>query len=438
MEKTVEIDLGRPNSEPQWAFFLSRAKYTCYGGARGGGKSWAVVRKTAGGAWQYPGIQILLVRREFDEMENTLIAPLLRLFPPGTASYNRTNRVLTLCNGSAVKFGNLPGYGASVEGKYQGQSYDWLFLDEATNFTEEEFRGLAACVRGVNRIPKRVYLTCNPGGVGHAWVKRLFLDRRFRPGEEPADYCFIPATVDDNRDLMEANPDYVKQLELLPEDKRRAHRYGDWDALAGAYFSEFDRSVHVCVPFLLPPGWARYRAFDYGLDMLACLWVAVEPGGRCYVYREWFESDLVVSQAARRMLDLTAPGESIVCTMAPPDLWSRVKESGKTMATLFAEAGLGLLRTGNNRQAGWMAVKELLRVGEGGTPGLQIFGSCPRLISDLQGLRHDPRNPNDAAREPHGVTHGPDALRYFAQTYLLPPGKEEEGEMEAYRRALWG
>lgn len=207
MEKTVEIDLGRPNSEPQWAFFLSRAKYTCYGGARGGGKSWAVVRKTAGGAWQYPGIQILLVRREFDEMENTLIAPLLRLFPPGTASYNRTNRVLTLCNGSAVKFGNLPGYGASVEGKYQGQSYDWLFLDEATNFTEEEFRGLAACVRGVNRIPKRVYLTCNPGGVGHAWVKRLFLDRRFRPGEEPADYCFIPATVDDNRDLMEANPD---------------------------------------------------------------------------------------------------------------------------------------------------------------------------------------------------------------------------------------
>ncbi|MFR0912623.1 MAG: hypothetical protein ACLSF6_07750 [Evtepia gabavorous] len=164
---------------------------------------------------------------------------------------------------------------------------------------------------GVNSIPKRVYLTCNPGGVGHAWVKRLFLDRQFRAGEDPADYCFIPATVDDNRDLMEANPDYVKQLELLPEDKRRAHRYGDWDALAGAYFSEFDREVHVCAPFLLPPGWARYRAFDYGLDMLACLWVAVEPGGRCYVYREWFEKDLVVSQAARRMLDLTAPGRAL-------------------------------------------------------------------------------------------------------------------------------
>lgn len=85
-----------------------------------------------------------------------------------------------------------------------------------------------------------------------------------------------------------------------------------------------------------------------------------------------------------------------------------------------------------------MAVKELLRQDETGAPGLQIFASCTRLISDLQCLRHDSRNPNDAAREPHGVTHGPDALRYFAQTYWLPPGKEEEGELEAYRRALWG
>ena len=193
----------------------------------------------------------------------------------------------------------------------------------------------------------------------------------------------------------------------------------------------------MCPPFSLPPDWSRYRAFDYGLDMLACLWVAVNPAGKCYVYREHFQKDLVVSQAARRMLDCTAPGERVVCTMAPPDLWSRVKESGKTMAALFAEAGLGLLRTGNNRQAGWMAVKELLRPDSSGEPGLRIFGTCPRLISDLQSLRHDPRNPNDAAREPHGITHGPDALRYFAQTYLLPPGDEPVGELEAYRRALW-
>lgn len=432
----VTVDLGRPNSEAQWGFFLSRVKYTCYGGARGGGKSWAVVHKAAGGALRYPGIQILLVRREFDEMENTLIGPLVRLLPPQAASYSKSERRLSLCNGSVVKFGNLPGYGAAVEGKYQGQSYDWLFLDEATNFTEEEFRGLCTCVRGVGEIPRRVYLTCNPGGVGHGWVKRLFVDRDFRPGEDPADYRFIPATVDDNRDLMEANPDYVRQLELLPEDKRRAHRYGDWDALAGVYFGEFAPEIHTCPPFDLPGGWSRYRAFDYGLDMFACLWVAVSPEGACYVYRECFQPGLVVSQAARRMLELTAPGERVVCTMAPPDMWSRVKESGKTMAALFAESGVGLLRAGNSRVQGWMALKELLQVGPGGTPKLRIFRSCPRIIGDLQSLQHDRRNPNDAAKEPHGVTHGPDALRYFAQTYLLPEQDEGEDALAGYLRAF--
>lgn len=390
---------------------------------RGGGKSWAVVRKAAGGAWQYPGIQILLVRREFDEMENTLIGPLLRLFPPGTASYNRTNRVLTLCNGSGVKFGNLPGYGASVEGKYQGQSYDWLFLDEATNFTEEEFRGLAACVRGVNSIPKRVYLTCNPGGVGHAWVKRLFLDRQFRAGEDPADYCFIPATVDDNRDLMEANPDYVKQLELLPEDKRRAHRYGDWDALAGAYFSEFDREIHVCAPFLLPPAGPGTGPLTMGwICWPACGW-RWSPGGRCYVYREWFEKDLVVSQAARRMLDLTAPGESIVCTMAPAGpvepgegVW---EDHGQLCLQRLGWGSPGPGTTGRPVDGGEGAAP----AGRNGSAGAADF--CQLHQADFRLAVPAPRFPESQrrGREPHGVTMDPDAPAVFCTDLLAPPGK---------------
>ena len=269
-------DFGRPNSEPQWAFFESRVKYTCYGGARGGGKSWAVTSKAAGGAYRWPGIHILIIRREYDEMENTLISPILKLLPKDTYKYNKNSKIIDFANGSQIKFGNMPGYGAAVQGKYQGQSYDWLFMDEATNFTEEEFRGLAACVRGVNDIPKRIYLTCNPGGIGHNWVKRLFIDRKFRAGEDPEEYLFIKATVDDNVDLMKANPDYVKQLDLLPEDKRRAHRYGDWNALAGTFFEEFEDGLHSCKPFPIPQNWARYRAFDYGLDMFYCIWVAVD------------------------------------------------------------------------------------------------------------------------------------------------------------------
>ena len=159
---TVTVDMGRPNSEPQWQFFLSKAKYTCYGGARGGGKSWSVVRKAAMGAYQYPKIKILILRREYGDMENTLISPMLGVLGRGTYNYNKSDHMVTFTNGSVIKFGNMPGYGAAVQGKYQGQEYDWLFIDEATQFLETEFRGLAAIVRGANKIPKRIYLTCNP------------------------------------------------------------------------------------------------------------------------------------------------------------------------------------------------------------------------------------------------------------------------------------
>ena len=132
----VEADFGRPNSEKQWQFFTSEARYTCYGGARGGGKSWAVVRKAALGAFNYPGIRILILRREYGDMEGTLISPMIQILPAGSYNYNKSEHMVTFVNGSKIKFGNMPGYSAAVQGKYQGQEYEWLFIDEATQFLE--------------------------------------------------------------------------------------------------------------------------------------------------------------------------------------------------------------------------------------------------------------------------------------------------------------
>lgn len=416
----VTIDLGRPNSEPQREFFASRCKYTAYGGARGGGKTWASSRKAIGGALRWPGIKILMIRREYDDMRNSLIEPMLAILPQEIATYNGTLNIIYFVNGSTIKFGNMPGYGAAVAGKYQGQEYDWIFMEEATQFIEQEFRGLGACLRGVNKIPKRFYLTCNPGGVGHHWVKRLFVSREFRDGENPADYCFIKATVEDNKDLMESSPDYVQALDLLPEDIRNAHRYGDWDALAGTYFSEFRPELHTCKPFRIPDEWPRYRAFDYGLDMFACLWIAVDFSGRCYVYREYCESDLVVSDAARVMRACTPPEERVSFTIAPPDMWNRQKDSGKNMAELFMQNGIGLLKASNSRIQGWLALKELMKLRKDGKPGLIIFSDCKSLIEFLPALQHDTKNPSDCAKEPHEITHAPDALRYFAVMRTMP------------------
>lgn len=417
---SVTIDLGRPNSEPQREFFASRCKYTAYGGARGGGKTWASSRKAIGGALRWPGIKILMIRREYDDMRNSLIEPMLAILPQEIATYNGTLNIIYFVNGSTIKFGNMPGYGAAVAGKYQGQEYDWIFMEEATQFTEQEFRGLGACLRGVNKIPKRFYLTCNPGGVGHHWVKRLFVSREFRDGENPADYRFIKATVEDNKDLMESSPDYVQALDLLPEDIRNAHRYGDWDALAGTYFSEFRPELHTCKPFRIPDEWPRYRAFDYGLDMFACLWIAVDFSGRCYVYREYCESDLVVSDAARVMRACTPPEERVSFTIAPPDMWNRQKDSGKNMAELFMQNGIGLLKASNSRIQGWLALKELMKLRKDGKPGLIIFSDCKSLIEFLPALQHDAKNPSDCAKEPHEITHAPDALRYFAVMRTMP------------------
>lgn len=417
---SVTIDLGRPNSKPQQEFFASRCKYTAYGGARGGGKTWASSRKAIGGALRWPGIKILMIRREYDDMRNSLIEPMLAILPQEIATYNGTLNIIYFVNGSTIKFGNMPGYGAAVAGKYQGQEYDWIFMEEATQFTEQEFRGLGACLRGVNKIPKRFYLTCNPGGVGHHWVKRLFVSREFRDGENPDDYCFIKATVEDNKDLMESSPDYVQALDLLPEDIRNAHRYGDWDALAGTYFSEFRPELHTCKPFQIPDEWPRYRAFDYGLDMFACLWIAVDFSGRCYVYREYCESDLVVSDAARVMRACTPPEERVSFTIAPPDMWNRQKDSGKNMAELFMQNGIGLLKASNSRIQGWLALKELMKLRKDGKPGLIIFSDCKSLIEFLPALQHDTKNPSDCAKEPHEITHAPDALRYFAVMRTMP------------------
>lgn len=423
-EAAAEINLGRPNSEPQRKFFASRKLYTCYGGARGGGKSWAVRTKAVGGALRWPGIKILIIRRTYRDLENSLITPLVKLIPREAGRYHATMNMVLFSNGSTIKFGHLPNYGATVEGEYQGQEFDWIFIDEATQFTESEFRGIGGCLRGVNDIPKRMYLTCNPGGIGHQWVKRLFLDKQYREHENPEDYCFIPAKWSDNTDLMASSPAYRNMLDNLPENVRRAHRDGDWNALAGQYFPEFDRGLHTVEPFAVPEKWRRYRAFDYGLDCFACLWIAVDFDGRCYVYREAAKSGLIVSQAAELALNCTAPGEVIEQTIAPPDMWSTQKDTGKTMAQLFAEHGVGLIRGGNSRVQGWMALKELLRVRLDGKPGLVIFRDCIGLIEDLQALQADERNPSDAAKEPHGITHRPDALRYFAQNRSLLPDPE--------------
>ena len=416
----MDYRIGVPNPK-QREFMLCEKKYIAYGGARGGGKSWALRKKLAMMCLKYPGLVVLLLRRSYPELRENHIVPLMEDLN-GIARYRSTDKTLVFPNGSRILFGYCENETDAL--RYQGNEYDVIAIDEATQFPEAVFEMLKASVRGVNGYPKRMYLTCNPGGIGHEWVKRLFVDREYREVEKACEYEFIRATVFDNPVLMEMQPDYVDNLNSLSDDLRRAWRDGDWDVFAGQFFPEFSRDIHVCEPFEIPQHWNRYRAFDYGLDRLACLWVAIGTDGKAYVYRELNVSEMIVSDAAKKINELSE-GELYYSTFMPPDLWSRSKDSGKSIADLFIERGLtGVVKAPNSRVDGWSNVKEWLKPlpsvdGEGMTAYLQIFSNCIELIRNIPKIQHDEKNPCDCATEPHDITHNLDALRYFCAAYTL-------------------
>lgn len=428
-DNKIVFDLSTINPK-QEVFFKARSRFVGYGGARGGGKSWSIDRKAPLLALNYAGIKILLLRRTYKDLERNhvrVLEPLLR----GIAKYNKQDKCFRFPNGSILELG----YCASESDvlQYQGQEYDIIFIDEATQFTEYQFQTLTACLRGANPFPKRMYLTCNPGGVGHEWVKRLFISRKYKESENPSDYQFISATVFDNKVLLENDPGYVNMLNNLSDGLRQAWRDGNWDMLAGQYFSEFDRNIHVVEPFNIPENWKCYRAIDYGLDCLACVWIAVDERGYYYVYREYAEEDKVISEGARDILRLSE-NENIIYTVAPDDIWARSQETAKSKADIFRENGLTLVKGNRNRETGWLAVKELLQV-KGGESRLKIFSNCSELIECLPALQRDNRKPTDCMTEPHNITHLPDALRYFCLQYIYPP-KTVDNELSRTDREL--
>ncbi len=423
-------------SEKQIQFFKSRKRFVAYGGARGGGKSWAVQKKAIMMGVNYQGIKMLLLRRTYPELQENHINSLRKQLS-GYAKYIEVRKAFEFPNGSTLKLGYCANENDTLQ--YQGQQYDVIFIDEATQFTYKMFSDLTACVRGVNNFPKRIYLTCNPGGVGHEWVKRLFISKKYERDERPEDYEFIAATVFDNKPLLESDPEYVRMLNNLPDDIRAAWRDGNWDMLAGRYFDEFNRGVHVVEPFAIPDYWKKYRGIDYGLDCAACVWVAIDESGNYIIYREYAKPDKKISDAAEDILNLTDENEVIQYTVAPTDLWGRSQESAKTKADLFRESGLDLIKGSNDREAGWLAVKELLdvkEVGEGQKYSkVSIFSNCERLIEHLPALQRNPKKPTDCMTEPHEITHLPDALRYFVLEYVYPSKKpkSEKTSLERYR-----
>ena len=415
---------GIPNDK-QKLFFASRTRFTAYGGARGGGKSWALRRKLVGMCLRYPAIRCLIVRRTYDELKANHVMPFLREYG-AMISYSDSDKTLYFSNGSKIFLGYCSCDRDVL--RYQGQEYDVIAIDEATQISEYQFSIFKACLRGVGDCPRRMYLTCNPGGIGHAWVKRLFVDRSFRSGEDPADYSFIPAQVFDNEILCQADPDYVTSLRSLPSKLRDAWLYGRWDVFEGQFFPEFDADVHVCRTSDIPEYSRQFVAFDYGFDMLAALLMAIDADGCLYCKREICISGLTLSEAAAKVAELCR-GERVEYAVASPDLWNRRQDSGRSgFEIMQGVAGMPpMIAADDRRIAGWRVLREYLAVKDG-RPKLRIASCCAELIRCLPALLCDSARAEDASSEPHSVTHAPEALRYAVMSRIEAPKRAERSD----------
>ena len=446
------LTISHPSPRQQ-EFLTARTRHIGFGGARGGGKSWAVRTKAKLLALRYGGIRILIVRRTFPELINNHIRILSRELSR-VAVYHDRDKVITFPNGSTIQFSYCDR--DSDLDRLQGVEYDVIFLDEATQFSEYQMKTITACLRGVNEFPKRIYYTCNPGGQGHSYIKRIFIDRNYREGEDPADYTFIQSLVTDNHALMRTQPDYIKQLEALPPKLKEAWLHGRWDIFEGQFFEEFrltpdpalcekagispeaakaqGRFTHVIPPMDMTTGdrrsWTIYRSYDFGYAKpFSCAWWAVDHDGTIYRILELYGCTQTPNEGLKwtpdRQFEEIArierehpwlKGRQIL-GVADPAIWDVSR--GESIADTAIRYGVYFTPGDNARIPGWMQCHYRLQFDENGYARCYIFENCAGFLRTVPQLRFDPNKPEDLDTE--GEDHIADEWRYLCMARPVRP-----------------
>jgi phage terminase large subunit len=299
----------------------------------------------------------------------------------------------------------------------------WVWLEEAYEIEDEsDFDTLDESIRGEmpEDLWKQLTLTYNP------WVNKHWSKKRFFDNTDPNAFT-LTTTYKCNEWLDEGDRFKIESLQFTNPERFKVVGLGEYGIPGGTFFEEFRTDIHVIDHFVIPDHWHRFRFLDYGLDMLASYWAAIDTQGNAFIYKELYESDLIISDATKKIKGLTI--EKIKLTYGPPDLWNRRQETGKSAADIFAENGINLMQASADRVDGWLNLKEWLKPFESKneqtgepimTARLKIFKNCVNLIRTLPQLQHDAKDPNDVATEPHEITHAPDALRYFCIMRTLP------------------
>jgi len=417
-----EIDKGshvvfHPNDGPQTEFLAADEKDVLYGGAAGGGKSYAMLVDPLRYAHK-KAHRALILRRSMPELRE-LIDKSRELYPqafPG-CKFREVEKIWNFPSGAKIEFGFLE-RDADVY-RYQGQAYSWIGFDEITHLpTEFGWNYLASRLRTTD--PKiKTYLRCtaNPGGVGAHWVRKRYLEptepNNSFIGDDGLTRKFIPARLMDNPYLAQ-DGEYERMLLSLPPIQRKQLLEGNWEVNEGAAFVEFDPSVHVVPPFELPLHWERVKGIDYGYaSESCCLWAAVDPQDKTLIiYRELYQKGLTGNALADKITQMEQQEYRSVPGVLDTSAWARTGYTGPSIGEALIKAGHKLRRADKNRIAGKVQIHEYLKQLNVETrPRLQIFNTCPNLIKELQGMPLSKTNPEDV--DTHAQDHAYDALRYL-------------------------
>jgi len=415
-EEAQENVIFAPNEGPQTEFLAAAETDVLYGGAAGGGKSYAMLVDPLRYAHR-AAHRALIIRRSMPELRE-LIDKSRELYPkafPG-CKYREVEKLWNFPSGAKIEFGFLE-RDADVY-RYQGQAYSWIGFDEITHLpTEFSWNYLASRLRTTDsEITPYMRCTANPGGVGAHWVKNRYImpsdpDTSFI-GKDGLTRKFIPARLEDNP-FLATDGRYEKMLKALPPTQRKQLLEGNWDVNEGAAFTEFSLENHVIPPFQLPIHWDRVKGVDYGYaSESACIWAAIDPSdGTLIVYRELYQKGLTGEDLGRRITEMELEDPFSVQGVLDTAAWARTGTTGPTVGETLVRQGHKLRRADKNRIQGKIQIHEYLRLQPSGRPRLQIFSSCPSLIRELQSIPLDKSNPEDV--NTHAPDHAYDALRYL-------------------------
>jgi len=430
----------KPNKGPQTDFLASPEEDVLYGGAAGGGKSYALLADLLRYA-DNGNHRALLLRRTLGELTE-LIDKSKQFYPkafPG-AVFKEAKSMWQFPSGATALFSYLD-KDTDVT-RYQGQAFSWIGIDEITHYpTPYVWEYLRSRLRTTDEsIIPYMRCTANPGSVGGWWIKKMYIDPsppniafpavdietktelkypenfpdKERAGKALFHRKFIPARLTDNPFLTRGG-EYQAMLMSLPEVERKRLLEGDWDVAEGAAFTEFDRTIHVIDPITLPRGWNRIRAADYGYASPSCvLWGAVDWDGNIVIYRELYVKNHTGEQLANVIIELEKDDPTIMMSVLDSSCWNKTG-TGASIAETMIRRGVRWLPADRDRIAGKIAIHRKLQIDSLSLkPRLTIFKTCTNLIRTLPTLPLSKQNPEDV--DTKADDHAYDALRYMIMT----------------------